>query len=355
MPEDRPFFSVIILAWMVQDYIVECLNSVRAQSCPDFEAIVVAPAGKDDTYALCRRFAEADERFVIVTCENRGQMLNRLAGLEKARGEYVLFLDGDDLWKPELLETMRSVCEQKHCDAVLFGAERFSRNGSVSRSREVFADNAEFSDEGMSEIYYQLIRGDTINAVWDKAIRRSVFSRVDVDWERYSDLRVYEDLLMNCFVLDRCESAAVLNSPLYRYRMREGSVMHRFSKNEVRDYYTVKEQVYGFMHRWKMADPQTEEMFFRRIAHYTADWIYRCAVSDLTYAEKCAAFRWLRNETMLYPKILPYMKREPQSLRHRLFTRLFGKSDFLLQTYAFPFAVLKRRKRETPSLFRNPD
>ena len=98
-----PPVSVVIPAFNAESVIGETLGSVRAQTFRDFEVIVVDDGSRDGTADIVRRFCEKDPRFCLLEQGNRGTSAARNAGLERARGEFIAFLDHDDVWFPEKL------------------------------------------------------------------------------------------------------------------------------------------------------------------------------------------------------------------------------------------------------------
>ncbi len=92
-----PFYSIIVPAYNVGDYIDGCLSSVLEQDFDDYELIVVDDASTDGTAAILQRYAQKDGHVQVITKQvNEGRHLARLTGLENAHGRWVLFLDGDD-------------------------------------------------------------------------------------------------------------------------------------------------------------------------------------------------------------------------------------------------------------------
>lgn len=125
-PAREPSVSVIIPAYMVAPYIAATLDSVLAQSFKDYEVVVVND-GSPDTAELEHALAPYLERITYARQENLGAGAARNHGLRLARGRFVAFLDGDDLWLPDFLSEMVALAESDagydlvYPDALLFG------------------------------------------------------------------------------------------------------------------------------------------------------------------------------------------------------------------------------------------
>ena len=120
-----PSVSVVIPTYNVAPYIAETLNSVFAQTFSDFEVIVVDD-GSPDGEELERALGPYLERVRYMRQENRGAGAARNHGVREARGEFIAFLDSDDLWMPEYLEEQVRFLREgnydlAYADALLFG------------------------------------------------------------------------------------------------------------------------------------------------------------------------------------------------------------------------------------------
>lgn len=98
----KPFFSIIIPAYNLENYIAAALQSVLVQTFQDFEIIIVDDGSSDETVSIIQSFH--DPRIRLVSQVNGGVSRARNAGMKKAVGAYIAFLDGDDYWYPEHLE-----------------------------------------------------------------------------------------------------------------------------------------------------------------------------------------------------------------------------------------------------------
>lgn len=129
--DGAPLVSVIIPAYKVAEYIAETLDSVFAQTFTSFEVIVVND-GSPDTEEFERALEPYLGRIRYLKQENLGASVARNAGLRAARGEFVAFLDADDLWLPNYLEDQMKFINERGCDLACADAEYFgdSRSGA---------------------------------------------------------------------------------------------------------------------------------------------------------------------------------------------------------------------------------
>lgn len=122
---NNPRVSVIIPAYNVAGYISETLDSVFAQTYKDYEIIVVND-GSPDTETLEKTLEKYLDKIIYLEQENKGAAVARNTGIENSRGELIAFLDADDIWLPEFLDTQTKFLdandyEMVYCDAYLFG------------------------------------------------------------------------------------------------------------------------------------------------------------------------------------------------------------------------------------------
>src|SRR5277367_606695 len=93
-----PPVSVIIPVWNGATVLLETLRSLQVQTYANFEAIIVDDGSTDDTAAIAQKFCETDPRFSLIRQANGGVSAARNTAIERAQGEWLAFLDGDDVW-----------------------------------------------------------------------------------------------------------------------------------------------------------------------------------------------------------------------------------------------------------------
>lgn len=211
--------SIVIPVYNVERYLRRCLDSVLRQTFTDFEVIVVDDGSTDRTPQVAADYAARDTRIHVVRQENQGQGTARNAGMGLARGEYLLFVDGDDAIRPEMLESL------------------YTAAGRFDGVQMVFCNTQVLSEEGkrigsFSEDY----PSDTLLTVKDRKDLilmapgpvSKLYSR---KWIVESSIRFpggvwYEDLRTTVRLASQLERAVYVPKEWYCYFQRNGSTMH---------------------------------------------------------------------------------------------------------------------------------
>lgn len=139
----QPKVSVILPAYNVSEWIVETLESLSAQTFREFEIIIVNDGSKD-TFELEQKLDAYFDDVIYAEQENFGASEARNAAIALARGEYIAFLDGDDIWLPEFLESQINYLENNDLDMVYCNAKLFGDNFTT---KENFMDKAPSNGE----------------------------------------------------------------------------------------------------------------------------------------------------------------------------------------------------------------
>lgn len=114
-----PRLSVVIPVHNVEEYVAECLDSVVGQSYGDFEVVVVEDGGSDGSAAIVERYSEADPRVQVINQENAGLSAARNVGAAAARGDFLAFVDSDDIVPSDAFKVMMDTVERTGSDMVV--------------------------------------------------------------------------------------------------------------------------------------------------------------------------------------------------------------------------------------------
>ena len=107
-----PQISVIVPVYNVENYICKCIDSILSQTFTDFEIIIVDDGSQDNSGAICDEYASKDERITVIHQKNQGQAASRNTGVAIAKGEWIHFVDSDDLIHPQMLEVLYSAVDE---------------------------------------------------------------------------------------------------------------------------------------------------------------------------------------------------------------------------------------------------
>lgn len=178
MSELKPFFSVVMPLYNKANYVKETIKTVLNQTFQDFEIVVIDDSSTDDSAKVVELIQ--DDRIRLVYQENAGVSAARNKGIQESRAEYIAFLDADDLWLPEFLQTIYELI-QKYPDAGLYATSYKKRkaNGKESNINIQALPSNEYI--GLIPNYFKsIVEGDLL--VWTSAtcIPKKIFKENDI-------------------------------------------------------------------------------------------------------------------------------------------------------------------------------
>ncbi|MGI5485892.1 CDP-glycerol glycerophosphotransferase family protein [Microtetraspora malaysiensis] len=210
-----PRVSVIIPIYDVEPYLEACLESVVAQTWHDLEAVMVDDGSTDGGAAVARRYAERDPRFRLLRQANAGLGAARSAGLRHATGEFVCFLDADDLLPLHAVEYLLAELRRTGSDLATGNVRRFNPHGARQSAmhREIFAAPAAATHVSVRPV---LLKDRLVtNKMW----RRSFW---DAHGLGFPEGMLYEDIVVALTGHFLARSVDVLPAPVYLWRERDG-------------------------------------------------------------------------------------------------------------------------------------
>ena len=116
-------FSIMTPVYKVERYLPECIESVLGQTYGNFEFILVDDGSPDHSGEICEEYAKKDSRIRVFHKPNGGLMHTRRYALERASGDYYVFLDSDDYLSLDTLETLSRYIAESGADCVIYGLE----------------------------------------------------------------------------------------------------------------------------------------------------------------------------------------------------------------------------------------
>lgn len=209
--------SIIMPAYNAEETIIAAIDSILAQSLRDLELIVVDDGSTDGTSEILDRYASLDKRIRVNHTVNGGQASARNIGLDMASGEYIGFMDADDLLEvPDMLEKYIEYMDN-HPETDVIQFPTLWR----SEKEEKMVGKLDKSISGQNKLSLSLLRRELTGIVWDKIYRRELFEKV-----RFTSGRYFEDSWFVMDLLPHINRLDFYSYAHYTYLYREGSEMN---------------------------------------------------------------------------------------------------------------------------------
>ena len=234
--EIKPFVSIIVPVYKVEDYLRECVDSILAQELESFELILVDDGSPDGSGKICDEYAERDERVRVIHKENGGLSSARNAGIEAARADYLIFLDSDDWWNHEVCvnELLDKVKTSADTDMFLYSSidyvegEGYFKRAEHERLGEIKTDTVRDYYEGL------LANGNLEVSAATKILKTSFVKENELYFKRGIKGEDNEWMIR---VLRALRSVKIIPACyLYVYRAgRAGSISNSIKKENITD------------------------------------------------------------------------------------------------------------------------
>ncbi|NTW96711.1 MAG: glycosyltransferase [Erysipelotrichaceae bacterium] len=307
--------SLIIPVFNTQYYLSACFESIEAQNYQDYEVILINDGSTDQSEQMCRDFlAKHPEKTTLITQNNLGQGAARNAGLRIATGNYVCFVDSDDLITPDFLSVMIKATEHDLADVVVTDLiKRFETSG-----KELIFKNVQLFTTNMSTNLMLSHPGPVA-----KLIRRSL---IEMHSLVFTQGKIYEDLLFNVNLSLCAPKVVYVEVALYIYRVRSMSTMNQGAfSSKLEDIYAVMEMI-----ETQLID-HPAELEYLIIEHilYSASLRFLSVVGGLTYVERNV--EWMKQKYPNWTKNPYFLKRNLKFrvVCHLIILRQFGLVKWL--------------------------
>ncbi|MFU0723232.1 glycosyltransferase family 2 protein [Streptococcus sp. IMAU11622] len=225
--------SVIVPVYNVETYLEECLDSIQNQTYTDFEVLLVNDGSTDGSKTICERYCKENRRFHLLNQENQGLSAARNTGVAASRGEFIVFVDSDDMILANYLETlmhyMREDVDIVESQFTVSNEEFLAK--SFKEPSILFEGN---SQEAVKIFPKHVLN---VNAV-TKLYRRSIVEAVP-----YIDGVIFEDVYCGIGMLKYIRKIIKIDYKGYYYRQHQASIMHRTFTPKNLDIFTVSDQL----------------------------------------------------------------------------------------------------------------
>lgn len=220
--------SVIVPIYNVEKYLARCINSLIQQTYSNIEILLINDGSKDNCELICQEFLKKDKRIRYYKKENGGLSSARNYGIDRANGDYLVFIDSDDCVSRDMINVLLETALSNDVDIVECEFLEFFENDTINDSNVDSARNSKLYSS--YEAISSLICNTGITPIaWNKIYKRQMFNQL-----RYKEGIYHEDEELIVKLLSRANNICKIDVPLYFYMIRNGSITNsKFNKKHL--------------------------------------------------------------------------------------------------------------------------
>jgi len=231
--------SIIVPVYNVEEYLEECLESIRKQTYQDIEVILINDGSTDGSQAICEYFCQTDKRFRLINQKNQGQSVARNRGVKESIGEYIMFVDSDDVITPDCIETLVEIAERTQAEMTISQLEcEELETGNKSIAIKINSDKDVI--EGNDNILREFSKGNMVTYAVNKLFI--------VDYLRQNKLYFVkglfaQDELWTFHLVLKINKIALHKGITYTYFLHAKSVIHNRTKRNFDNWFTIGQHI----------------------------------------------------------------------------------------------------------------
>lgn len=207
--------SIVVPVYNVEPYLEKCVNSIVNQTYQNIEIILVDDGSTDGSGIKCDEFAQKDKRIIVIHKENGGLSDARNVGIEKATGDYIMFIDSDDWIDADTVECAVQAVKDNNADVAIFGMY-IDYSNAPSKTRIPLIKG---SFDGKTALIYLNSFKNINEAACNKIYKTNLFNEI-----RYPKGKKCEDCFTTYKVFDISKTIVTIPFPKYHYFQRENSI-----------------------------------------------------------------------------------------------------------------------------------
>ena len=213
--------SIIIPIYNAENYLNQCLNSLKKQTYKNIEVLMINDGSKDNSEKICKSFLN-DNRFKLINKKSTGVSASRNVGIKESTGKYIFFVDADDWCDDDLIKSC--VNNFENYDMISFEYFKCFLNKNI---------RMELNINNNSDIHKEILNSNHIGGyLWNKSFIASIIKNNNILFDE--TINYCEDLLFIKQYLKYVKTVKYINKPLYYYRIRKNSVSYNFyNKNNI--------------------------------------------------------------------------------------------------------------------------
>lgn len=272
---ELPLVSVVIPIYKVEQYLYACVDSVINQTYKNLEIILVDDGSPDTCPKICDNYAQKDSRIKVLHKSNGGLSDARNAGIEMAKGEYLCFVDSDDIIHNQMIEVlMKPLINNK--DLKMSACQNISFNDG-----EKYDTKQEIKPTDIID-YKVFFTKKLWTTAWCKIYKRELFKCI-----KYPFGRIHEDEFTTYKICYEAQKVAYTESKLLFYRQRNGSIIKTISAQRIIDMHdALKGQVEFFLEKKEF------KLYAKFLVNFASAYSHRIQYKNIFKESRSVLFVW---------------------------------------------------------------
>lgn len=292
--------SIIVPVYNMGDTLGSCLNSLLKQSYSNLEIIVVDDGSDDNTFEVCQEFKQYTDKIKSFHIENSGSGPARNYGITKATGDYVYFMDADDILEPHAIEVLVSTAINQKSDLVVFGYKKVDSKGKVVFIKDF--DNEDFSGDFVRDNYHLFFdmnfKRGIQGAPWNKFFDLKLIKKHNI---KFPALKRHQDEVFISRYVNFTKKVSFINDILYTHFLNDfSSKIFKFPVNYidiVKELYKYRLDIIG---EWNKSNKKVQSLIY-------VEYIYNTLKAfDIIFSKKAGMnkkdrIHWIIEEVNVIP------------------------------------------------------
>lgn len=231
--------SFIVPVYNVENYLADCLDSIIKQTYENIEIILVNDGSTDSSPSICKEYLTKDNRIKLINKQNGGVSDARNIGMDVAKGEWITFVDSDDVITEDYCTSLINTTNESSSDIAIGGVKKIYMDKSENDkwTQQGAGEPSDWISHSGEEIIIQYYYRKIPGYAWGALIKKSIIGDL-----RFPKGRLFEDAYFMPRLLQRTKKVSCLDKVVYYYRQRRGSIVNStFTRNSFDQYYMVKD------------------------------------------------------------------------------------------------------------------
>ena len=337
---EKTIISIVVPVFNAEQWLSKCIESVREQTFKAFELILVDDDSSDRSREICAHYASVDERICSYHKMNGGGAGDaRNYGIQRAKGQFIAFLDADDYYEPDMLETLYKAQRKSNADLVVCGYHRWDEK--TGRMEDVgLEDVTIYGKDAVRDYFLRYYPDGIMGYPWNKLYRRNLIEKEGL---HFPIMKRLEDGIFNVNYIQCVDSICVVNKPCICYRVNNQVLLKKLPYTFYNDMKTFSKNYYGFLKNEDVAYEVYEEAYIR---YFLNDFV--CCLENIIIGhwdnirnkDKSEYLKKLRQE-----KLVNYMLRKKVAVPtySSLVIKLFERRHFLWMRMVIRVKILMKK------------